>query len=351
MLTSLDLDKKDLRLLELLAQNCRITHAALATALHVSKDTVPYRLTKLEKAGILKQFVTFIDARGLGFGRYHLLFRITSQIPDLAKIVHELCKNPAVMWLNTFLGRYDIQIIVDAEDSFALNRIKEDLFKRCEYAIAEYSILSHLCDFEFTQLNPVLDLGTQVPKRADHSFSDVLTARKFPVGMEIRPYEIDRYEVEILALLAEDPRMGISDIAEKIHSDRVTVRKKILALIKGGVILNFGGIPNLFELGFVTYYILVRLRQNTPLEAMQKPFRTLRNIFYAGRMTGDYDMILYLNARTPHELDESIRLFKKDMGQFIVHYDLLIQDKVHHWRQFTHYLYSQLKNRVTRNLP
>ena len=123
MLTSLDLDKKDLRLLELLAQNCRLTHAALATALHVSKDTVPYRLTKLEKAGILKQFVTFIDARGLGFGRYHLLFRITSQIPDLAKIVHELCKNPAVMWLNTFLGRYDIQIIVDAEDSFALNSI------------------------------------------------------------------------------------------------------------------------------------------------------------------------------------------------------------------------------------
>ena len=59
-------------------------------------------------------------------------------------------------------------------------------------------------------------------------------------------------------------------------------------------------------------------------------------------MIGDYDMILYLNARNPKELNESIELFKSEIENHIIHYDLLVQDKVHHWRQFTQGIYESL---------
>jgi len=109
---------------------------------------------------------------------------------------------------------------------------------------------------------------------------------------------------------------------------------------------SFGGIPNLSKLGFVTYYLLVRLSQDTPLEVRKKPFLKLSNIFYAGNMLGDYDMILYLNARTPEELNTSIGLFRSEIEKYLINYELLVQDKVHHWRQFSKGIYETLKDNL-----
>jgi hypothetical protein len=63
----------------------------------------------------------------------------------------------------------------------------------------------------------------------------------------------------------------------------------------------------------------------------------------AGKMIGDYDMILYLNARTPDELNASIEIFRSEIDKYIIHYDLLLQDKVHHWKQFSEGIYKELK--------
>lgn len=64
-------------------------------------------------------------------------------------------------------------------------------------------------------------------------------------------------------------------------------------------------------------------------------FEKRRNIFSAGRMVGDYDMTLYLNARTPEELPQRISLYKKELRSQIIHYDPLVRDRVHYWGQFT----------------
>lgn len=339
------MEKSDLQIMEILAQNCRIPHTTIAQALNVSKDTVSYKIKHLEKTDFIKQYVLFVDARRLGFTRYHLLVKFDAGIGDKQKLYEIISKHKFVMWVNSFIGRYDLQIIVDAMDSFHLNNIREELFELCNHKIKEYFILTHLSDLEFTQLNPILDLGTKFQKRLDHSFSDILTTRKFPVNPEFEKYEPTNIEIDILRLLADNPKESLIDIGRKLKIDRNTVKKRIINLIQNKIIINFGGIPNLSKQGFVTYYLLVRVSQETRLEILRKPFNKLQNIFYAGKMIGDYDMILYLNARNPQELNTSINLFKSEIEKYILHYDLLVQDKVHYWRQFTTGIYENLMAR------
>lgn len=339
------MDKKDLQIMEIMAQNCRVPHKTIAQALHVSKDTITYKIKRLEKTNYLKQYVLFIDARKLGFTRYHILLKFDAGIKDKQVIYNKITKHPYVMWLNSFIGRFDIQIIIDATDGFHLNIIREELFALCDHKIKEYIILTHLSDLEFTQLNPVLDLGTTFQKKLDHSFSSVLTTRKFPVSYYFEKYIPTAIEANILKLLADNPKQPLIEIGRKLNIDRNTVKKRILHLIEKKIILNFGGIPNLSKQGFVTYYLLVRIEQETPLEILKKPFVKLQNIFYAGRMMGDYDIILYLNARNPEELNSSIELFKSEIEDYISHYDLLVQDKIHYWRQFTSGIYTALLHR------
>ncbi|MGV8151931.1 MAG: Lrp/AsnC family transcriptional regulator [Candidatus Nanoarchaeia archaeon] len=336
------MDKKDIQIMELLAQNCRIPYKILAKALNVSKDTIAYRIKNLEKNKFISKYVLFIDARKLGFTRYHILIKLDSEIKNKQELIDLLSVHKFVMWTNSFIGRYDLQIIVDAVDNFHLNKIREELFALLDNKVKEYIILTHLHDLEFTQLNPVLYLQTKFKKKADYSFSNILTTKKFPVELEFEKYGIKKTELDILKILANNPQESLIRIGKKLNIDRSTIKKKITNLIQNKVILNLGAIPNLSKLGFVTYYLLVRVEQETPPEILKKPFAKLQNIFYAGRMIGDYDMIIYLNARNPDELNSSIELFKSEIGNYIVHYDLLVQEKVYHWMQFTEGIYELL---------
>jgi len=337
------MNKKDLQLLELMAQNCRIPNTTIAQAMKTSKDTIAYRIKNLENDDWIKQYVLFIDARRLGFTRYHILMKFDANIKNKKELFTKIASHKYVMWINSFIGRFDLQVIVDATDGFHLNQIREELFELCNHNIKEYIILTHLSDLEFTQLNPIINSGIEFEKKLDHSFSSMLTTKRFPVGPGFEAYRPNPLEVEILKLLADDPKISLVAMATKLKVSRITVKERIKILISKKIILSFAGIPNLYKMGFVTYYLLVRLNQNTPLDAMKKPFHKLRNIFYAGRMLGDYDMILYLNARNPQELDESIEQFKSEIGSYIMHYDLLVQDKVLYWRQYTNGIYQSLK--------
>lgn len=342
------MDRKDLQILEFNAQNCRIPNTTIAKTIKISKDSVAYRINHLEKEGWIKQYVLFIDSRKLGFTRYHFLIKFKSNT-NMQQSLSKIITHKFVMWVNSFIGRFDLQIIVDATDSFQLNLIREELFEMCNNDIQEYIILTHLFDLEFTQLNPILSTETNFEKKSDHSFSSIITTRRFPVGKDFEKYNPSKTEINLLKLLADNPKMQLTEIAKKLGVSRITVKEKIKNLISKKVILNFGGIPNLYKMEFVTYYLLVRLNKDTPVELMKKPFHKLRNIFYAGRMMGDYDMILYLNARNPKELKESIEQFKFELGENIIHYDLLVQDEVVHWRQYTQGIHETLKEKVQKN--
>ncbi|MDO8563909.1 MAG: winged helix-turn-helix transcriptional regulator [Nanoarchaeota archaeon] len=336
------MDKRDLQIMEILAQNCRIPLTTIAKATHISKDAVAHRIDQLEKSNFIKQYILFIDARKIGFTRYHLLIRFKEGNFEIEQLYDKIIKHPSVMWMNTFIGKFDMQIIVDARDGFNFNKIREELFNICHGKIKDYTVLTHLSDLEFTQLNPVLDFKTKFAKKEDFSFSNTLSTKKFPVDIDFKSVNIDKIDADILQCLADNPKESLIEIGRKLKIDRLTVKKHISKLINDKIILNFGAIPNLSKLGFVTYYLLVRLSQETPSEIRKKPFLQLTNIFYAGNMVGDYDMILYLNARSPDELNTSIKLFRKDLQQYLVSYDILVQDKVHHWRQFSNGVYNSL---------
>lgn len=339
VIKTLDLDSQDLGILGAMARNCRVSHAALGKGLRLSKDAVRYRIESLERRGFIQRYVLFLDARRLGFTRYHLLLRLDADLELREEIAQRLAKHPSVMWINTFIGRFDVQIIVDATDGFHLNDLREELFELCAGKVRDYLVLTHLYDLEFTQLNPLLDTQLSMGIEADAGPVHRLSSRNFPVPEDFERVTLKPVDYEILRALADDPRMSISDIADRVVSDRQTVRKRMDALVREKVILNFGAIPNLSQLGFVTYYLLIRMSQNMTPQKLSAPFRELQNIFYAGRMLGDYDMIMYLNARSPQELDASINLFRKRLGKDVVHYDLLVQERVHHWRQFSELLY------------
>lgn len=340
------LDSVDRGLLELLLQNCRLLDAALAAALGISKDSVRYRRAQLEKRGYIRDYMIFVDARRLGFTRYHLLLQLQRPLMDPARTASRIAGHPYVMWINSYIGKYDLQVIVDAKDNFHLNVICREIFSLGRLRVRDFIVLTHLYDLEFTQLVPELSKGVKVPLRDDSAFGSRLTKRRFPVTRKFEPASISELEGEILRVLADEPQIALVEIGRRLGCDRQTVRRHIQRLIDDKVLLQMTAVPDLSLLGYVTYYLLVRLEQHIPDKALERPFQELPNIFYAGRMVGDYDLILYLNARTPSELYHGTGLLRDRLGKYIVNYDLLVQDKLYHWRQMTDGIFRSLEQRA-----
>jgi Lrp/AsnC family leucine-responsive transcriptional regulator len=326
------------KLLGLLAQNARLTDTALANALRVSHDAVAHAIKRLTEEKVIQSFNLMIDARCLGFTRYHLLLRLECNTQLREQYIKRVSKHPAVMWVNSFVGCYDLQIIIDALSALELNEIIQQLFKLCEHKVKRYTILTHLSDLEFTNLFPAIDIAVRFDRDNDSSFAPYITRRSYGVSKEFVRYYPDARDMAILAMLSDSPRVTITTLAEQIGTDRVTTRKRILKLIQQGVIRSFACIIDKQLFGYTTYYLLVRFHTQPPEAVIKRPFKELTNIFYAGEMLGDYNLILYLNASSPQELNSSIDLMRKHLEHFILDYELLVQESVHAWRHVTPYV-------------
>ena len=137
----MDINQRDSAILNILGRNCRVPYTVLADVVRLSPNSVRYRVEALEEQGVIGDYALVIDLRPLGFTRHHVLLRLGCS----ADRIHEVCKKlatcPSSVWVASYVGAYDVQIIVDSHSTFSLNNILKELF-----ALADSSSTG-LCNF------------------------------------------------------------------------------------------------------------------------------------------------------------------------------------------------------------
>ena len=70
------IDKYDKKILFELDQNSRKSAQQIARKVHLSKVSVINRINKLVKNGIIKNFITLVNYRKLGFSNFHVYYSL-----------------------------------------------------------------------------------------------------------------------------------------------------------------------------------------------------------------------------------------------------------------------------------
>jgi len=115
------LDETDLRMLELLRENARMSYARLAQELGLSESAIRKRMTKLLKLGVIKKFTIIYDTGSEV--RAFILVRTQPpvSVPDVSKKILELKHVEAVYEVT---GDYDILAVVRGE---SINDVNESI--------------------------------------------------------------------------------------------------------------------------------------------------------------------------------------------------------------------------------
>lgn len=123
-----ELDEIDVRILEMLQDDCRTSYLAIARKLRVAESTVRYRVNRLRRDGVITRFIALLDPRkiGLNITAIALIKVDAKNLEDTSK---ELASFEESHHLFKSTGQYDLVSVVHTRDISHLNELIERLKK------------------------------------------------------------------------------------------------------------------------------------------------------------------------------------------------------------------------------
>ncbi|VVB79514.1 HTH-type transcriptional regulator Ptr1 [uncultured archaeon] len=284
------MDSIDRKIIYELDLNARISTAKLARKMHVSREKVNYRINNLLEKGVIRKFVTMINPAKLGYSIYKMFFKFQNlNKKKEEEMINYLMKSDYVYWIANAQGRWDLNITVFAKDINHFDSILSEFISKYGKFILEQEFNTTL-QVEILSKNWVL--------------LDNVTERKIAIfGGETSDLKIDKIDVEILRVLANNARMNAVDIALKTKTTERQVIYRMRQLEKIGVILGYTTSLNLDLLDMQFFKATINLN-NLNLEERNKVMNYCKSnpnigflIFCVGSWPLELEMIVRDNKQ------------------------------------------------------
>ena len=149
------LDQTDKQILNILQKNSKLTHKEIAAQLSVTKTPVFDRIKKLERKGVIKNYVALLNPKKIERGLTVLCFVTLKEhgIDPVSQFREEIEKNARVMECYHIAGNYDffLKVMVKDVDEYQnfvlkdLSEIKNISHVQSSFVLGE---LKHKLEFE-----------------------------------------------------------------------------------------------------------------------------------------------------------------------------------------------------------
>lgn len=133
---TVDLDDIDLRILDLMQANARLSNADLARELSMAPSAVLERVKKLEQKKVILQYNTAISPTALNQKLLAFIFIKTKEIGSDSSIAAQLAKVPEVQEVHIIAGEDCFLVKVRTTDSASLMAMMRKSIKRIPHVLS-----------------------------------------------------------------------------------------------------------------------------------------------------------------------------------------------------------------------
>ncbi len=134
------LDKTDRQILNILQDNAKVTHKEISEKLYLSRTPIFDRIKKLERRGIIKNYIALLNPKKIERGLTVLCFISLKEhgIKPVAQFKKEIERNPRVMECYHVAGNFD----------FLLKVVVKDVQEYQDFAVGELSEISNISQIQ-----------------------------------------------------------------------------------------------------------------------------------------------------------------------------------------------------------
>lgn len=312
------LDAKDRRILFELDGNARLSLAEIGRRVGLSKEVVHYRVSSLEKSGVIFKYFTVIDVSRLGFTNYKGFIKLQKASErQEAEFISWLARNPNVLWLVSCDGQFDVAFGMRAPNIEQYSRQLEEIENKFGQFFLQREI-APIVRGQYFHRNYLVHKEEAGEPEAVFGGVPALA-------------NLDELNWKILVELGKNARAPVTEIAQRVDASPDVVGNRLLRLKREGVIQKYILVPDNAKLGQLQIKVLMRLRSVTRQRyaALAEFCRQNPYVFYTVKTFGPWEYELDLEVPNVSTFRTIMRSLKEKFSDIISDYSYITIYKVH----------------------
>ncbi len=301
------IDPYDRKIMYELDFNSRIPVSVLARKVHLPKETVHYRIKRLEASGTLKYFHALINASYLGYLYYRVGFKfsfITAKMED--EIVEFLTAEKSCSNIRIGEGRYDVVFIAIHKTARNLTEFLARFGQRFGSKLIHKDIHKIVNSYKIGRR--MFFEGQRVKTTISHS--------------EPQDYTLDRIDLGILKAFSRAARIHLVELAGILHADPKVIRYHIDRLEERGIIVGYSMAIDYLQFEAERVELHLSLKHHGLVGQIIDFFDELRTCTFAYELLGTDDLSLELYVEDDEQLRIILRRFRERFGENCLSYAL-----------------------------
>ena len=254
-LTRNTLDELDMKMLNFLSRNCRVPYSSLGNEIGLTAKSVKARINKMQSSGVMESFIVKVNPLAISYSKLCLL-TIRNNKADEKHIERSL----------SLLG--DI-----LESAYVLGNISIFMLAIKKEAEEKLELLADVVGQDLIQNQAIPFLSI----REQPTYSDF----------------------KIIRCLLANPRMEISDIAEKISMSSKTVARRLDKMIENRLVeFTIHCNPTAMR-GYIVSVVWANTEKGSYRDVLEKSYLDLKDSFFLySPALGQQDMVFWVFCTT-----------------------------------------------------
>jgi Lrp/AsnC family transcriptional regulator for asnA, asnC and gidA len=235
----LKLSLKDKKILYELDTNSRQSLQQIAKKIHLHKNVVRYKINRLEKLGIIKNYYTVIDTYKLAYNVIKLYTKYQNINSKIKKEIENYFTNSKMTWLVASIeGNFDLAVIFWVKNN-------NEFYSFWEKTLQKYGIYfeNKILIFQIKAITYKPTYLLNIKQRPVEEKFEILGKEK------ITP--IDNIDLNILRKLSSNARIPIIKIANEVNLTPNAVQYRIKKLKKIKIIQSFRTEIDISKIGYL----------------------------------------------------------------------------------------------------
>jgi len=316
-----ELDLYDKKILFELDINSRISASKIAKKLKLPKETVNYRIKRLEKNGWINRLYTIFNASLFGYSYYRIylkFYKLTASTE--MEIIDYITNDPTCANLRIIEGQYDLVFLTIQKNPSELKGFLQCFLNTFGMYVQEKNILILIKTHKLNQ--KFLFEGNTIKKTFNH--------------VELKNYSLDKIDLGIMKSISINARMKLSDIAQSLKVDSRLIRYHIKRMEHAGIIVAYTTDMNLVQLSRELIQIDIALKDPAFILRIIDFFDKTNTCVFVHEILGKYDLSVEIYVENDEMLRNILEKFKEQFLDHYVYYDVshVYREYVINWSPF-----------------
>jgi DNA-binding Lrp family transcriptional regulator len=311
------LDKIDRKILWNLDYDSRISLSELSKQLRLSKQSTHYRINKLERAGVIKGYMSIIDVHKLGYMTYrvYLRYRNVTDVNE-KEIISFFCKQSTV-WVVSTAGTFDLEVVYVARNFIHFNNMLKEAKEKYGKYFSKYHI-------SMAAVNYLYKRDYLLDKKREQFIP-------YYYGREPIKTDLDSVDMKILKIICNNCRQSNKAVGDELGISYHTVKDRIIRMEKIGVIQCHRMFMDINKIG--RKFFKAQLILNNPTSEDEKQIYSycsnLNFVAYLVEVVGEWQLEIETEVESQEEFMQFLRNLRNKFPELIADYNILQVTKEH----------------------